>query len=68
VNRAQVDFVENPEVSLLDGFRRQSADVIVRDAAAVDDRDEDAFDQIVGGLAVQPMPRFSIVRICRGLP
>jgi hypothetical protein len=53
---------------LPDWLRRQSAGVAVRDAAAAEGRHEDAFDQIVGGLAVQPVLQASIVRICRGLP
>jgi hypothetical protein len=68
VNLTRTGFVEDPQVPLLDGLRRQFRGVIAGDSGAFKDRDEAVVDRIVGELSVQLVVQPSIVRICRGLP
>jgi polysaccharide biosynthesis transport protein len=64
LNLGETEFVGKPSVSLLDRLLgRQTTDTTARDAAALKDRHDQAVDQIMRGLSVQPVLETSIVRI-----
>ena len=65
LNLAQTDFVGGRKASLLDRLLGRGAAQrnVVRDAAAIRSRHEQAIGQIMGGLSVQPVALSSLVRI-----
>ena len=64
LNLAQTDFLGSPRTSLMNTLLgRTTGDKLARDAGAVRDRQEQAADQIMRELSVQPVLQSSIVRI-----